>query len=581
MILSNIPSAQALVLSFKAWDVKHIVISPGSRNAPLVLSFTQNPFFTCYSIVDERCAAFFAMGMAQQLQEPVAVICTSGSAVLNYYPAVAEAFYSMIPLIVVSADRPQYKIDIGDGQTIRQENVLEPHVGYTANLRQDPDHAKEIAERHEQPIAKEDQKMLQHFNAMNIKRAVKTAIESRAPVHINIVFEEPLYGTTSTPSVPIPKIEDIKPIPAIEDDSSLKTSWNFWSRKIILIGAHSPNLIEKEILDALAQDDSIVVLTETTANLHHPEFFSDIDSMLVAAEKATHQKDLLEQLKPGLLITFGGMLVSKKVKQFLRTYPAQSHWHIDPRRLYDTFLCPGFHLKTEPNDFFKMILKDRPVKESDYKSRWRRVQQHCKTRQEAYLEQIPFSDFSVFKQLLPGIPKAYQVQLSNSTAVRYTQFFPMHPSWHIYCNRGTAGIDGSTSTAVGAAIHHANPTLLITGDLSFFYDSNALWNNYIRSDFRIIIINNGGGGIFKWLPGHQENEVFHTFFETQHQLTAEHLAKMHGLDYYTATNTATLAQQLQTFYEASERPKILEIHTPKDINAKVYAEYFKFLPQGL
>ena len=132
---SDIPSAQTLVLYFQSVGIKNIVISPGSRNAPLTLSFTKNPFFKCFSIVDERCAGFFALGMAQQLNEPVAVVCTSGSALLNYYPAVAEAFYSDIPLIVVSADRPNHKIDIGDGQTIRQDNVFKRHIGYSANLK--------------------------------------------------------------------------------------------------------------------------------------------------------------------------------------------------------------------------------------------------------------------------------------------------------------------------------------------------------------------------------------------------------------------------------------------------------------
>lgn len=133
-MLSDILHAQQVLLLFKKRGVQHIVISPGSRNAPLTISFTNDSFFKCYSIVDERCASHFAMGIAQQLKQPVAVVCTSGSALLNYYPAVTEAFYSEIPLIVLSADRPPHKIDIGDGQTIRQQHVYANHILYDTHL---------------------------------------------------------------------------------------------------------------------------------------------------------------------------------------------------------------------------------------------------------------------------------------------------------------------------------------------------------------------------------------------------------------------------------------------------------------
>ena len=171
----KIPLAQSIIEICQQKGVQHIVISPGSRNAPLTIGFTNNPYFKCYSIADERCAAFFALGIAQQIQKPVVVVCTSGSALLNYYPAIAEAFYSQIPLIVISADRPQNKIDIGDGQTIRQENVFANHSLYNANLQEN--------------VSTE--------NDNNIQMALHVSVTQKGPVHINAPLEEPLYQTVS------------------------------------------------------------------------------------------------------------------------------------------------------------------------------------------------------------------------------------------------------------------------------------------------------------------------------------------------------------------------------------------------
>lgn len=582
MILSNIPSAQTLVLSFKAWGIANIVISPGLRNAPLALGFTKNPFFTCYSIVDERCAAFFAMGMAQQLQEPVAVVCTSGSAVLNHHPAVAEAFYSKIPLIVVSADRPSYRIDIGERQAIRQKGVLENHIGYGAYLKQDITHAAELVAKFGTALLQDDQQNLQQYNETEITKALQIAVQDKTPVHLNIPFEEPLLGTTSTPSVAIPKRNNTpQSPPEIQEAETLQAVWSISPRKMVLVGVHEPNAIEKDVLETLAQDDSVLVCTETTANLHHPDFFPGIDSLLIPIEKSERREAFFQQLQPEVLVTFGGLLISKKIRLFLEAYPPKHHWHIDPHRAHDTFFCLSKHVKANPNTFFKTVYQGASAVQSDYKTYWRKVKQHCEARRDLYLEHLPFSDFAVFKHLLQSIPNTYQLHLANSTAVRYTQFFRMQPSWPVYCNRGTAGIDGSVSTAIGASLHHTSPTLLITGDLAFFYDSNALWNTYVRSDFRIVLINNGGGGIFKLLPGREKTVEYTTFFETPHQLTAEHLAAMYGYSYQNATNFEQLQQHLRDFYAPSNRPKILEVTTPQHINPEVFAKYFVFLSQGL
>lgn len=579
MMYSDIPAAQTLVLNFRSRGVKNIVISPGSRNAPLTISFTKNPFFNCYSIVDERCAAFFALGMAQHLQEPVAVLCSSGSAMLNFYPAVAEAFYSDIPLIVISADRPAYRIDIGDGQTIRQENVLEKHTSYSANLKQDVSHARNTILKFGKSLLRESQEEVQSFNQTEIDRALTVAFLEKAPVHINIPFEEPLYGRVEEPS--IERLDEkkflTKSLSDNQDWEELAKTWANSSRKMILVGVNQPNTIEDEVLQKLANDPNTLLFTETTSNLHHPEFFESIDSIIAPIEKSGKKNTLFEQLRPELLLTFGGLIVSKKIKAFLREYTPKEHWHIDTKKANDTFYCLTKHITIGPNLFFKKIVGQDVTAQSEYKSFWERKKNQYEKKRDVYLKEIPFSDFKVFDHIIKGIPKGYQVHLANSSTVRYAQLFPMDRSLKVFCNRGTSGIDGSTSTAVGSSIFSAEPTLLLTGDLSFFYDSNGLWNQYLRPDFRIVLINNSGGGIFRILPGKEDTKEFETFFETSHGLSAKHLAEMYGFDYLVAENEDELLKGTNEFYATSDRPKLLEIRTPRELNNKILLGYFDFI----
>ncbi len=579
MMYSDIPAAQTLVLYFKSRGVKNIVISPGSRNAPLTISFTKNPFFNCFSIVDERCAAFFAMGMAQHLREPVAVLCSSGSAMLNFYPAVAEAYYSDIPLIVVSADRPSYRIDIGDGQTIRQENVLEKHIGYSANLKQDVSHATKTISKYGETLLEDGQADVQEHNEKEIVKALAVAFDEKYPVHINIPFEEPLYGRVEEPSVQIQNLEaPTAPNTSIEENwQELAEIWKTSSRKMVLVGVDHPNAIDDEVLEILANDPNTVLFTETTSNLHHQEFFESIDSIIAPIEKSTQRERLFKALQPELLVTFGGLIVSKKIKAFLREYKPEIHWHIDTKKANDTFYCLTKHIRTNPNQFFKKIVSEEIEATSDYKAFWEDKKEEYELKRKAYLKEIPFSDFVAFERIIKNIPKGYQVHLANSSTVRYAQLFTMDQSLQVFCNRGTSGIDGSTSTAVGSSIHSKAPTLLLTGDLSFFYDSNALWNKYMRPDFRIVLINNSGGGIFRILPGKEDTEEFETFFETSHELSAKHLADMYGFEHITANDEAELEDALTGFYSASKKPKILEVATPRVLNNKILLGYFDFI----
>lgn len=541
--------AQIIIAACRQFEIQTVVISPGSRNAPLTIGFSNHKDFETLSIVDERCAAFFALGIAQQTLKPVALVCTSGSALLNYYPAIAEAYYSQIPLVVISADRPAHLIDIGDGQTIRQENVFQNHILYSANLKE--------------------------FDAKNSVKVLSKAFlllrQVKGPIHINAPFNEPLYETIATMN-DFRFIAEESDLQDTIDYENLASQWNSAKKKMILVGVHSPNAALEILLDKVADDPSVLVFTETTSNLYNKRFVNSIDNLIFNLTE-----DEFTSLQPDILLTFGGMIVSKKIKKFLRDYSPKEHWHVNELRAFDTYQVLSKHLKIDSHSFFKHFceLVDYDNK-STYESTWTHYKQCIREKHNHYIKTAPYSDLKVFEQVLKVIPDFSEVQFSNSAIIRYSQLFEMNSTITVFCNRGTSGIDGSTSTALGAAYATQKPTTLITGDLSFFYDSNALWNNYIPTDVRIVIINNSGGGIFKIIPGPKKSTAL-KYFETPHCLTAEHLCVMFGFEYSTAHNLKSLKEEVVGFYDKSDKPKVLEVFTPSDLNDLVLKEYINNL----
>ena len=560
MIYPKQPLAQYLIQLCKAKGVQHIVISPGSRNAPLIIGFTNQDFFKCYSIVDERSAAFFALGIAQQTSEAVAVVCTSGSALLNYYPAIAEAFYTRLPLVVISADRPKKLINIGDGQTIIQPHAFGSHVLFEANLAT----PKKTFFKSLKASKKKAKKA--------ISMALDVALGKMGPVHINVPFNEPLYQTVSsmhlfaTPTSSPQKITKVK-----ISSSNLKT-WNNSKKKLVLVGVNSPNSIEASVIAKLANDPSVIVLTETTSNLHHPNFFPFIDQLITPLQDSQYK-----MLQPDLLLTFGGLIISKRIKAFLRNYKPKQHWHVDPYNANDTFFSLSKHFRSPPNLFLKQLLKLAITTKSDYFDFWQSAKLKRLKSHQKYLKSMSFCDFKALELICSFIPKKYMVQSSNSSVIRYLQLFEFDASIALYCNRGTSGIDGSTSTAVGAAVVSKLPTLLITGDLSFFYDSNGLWNNYVPNNFKIIVINNDGGGIFRILPGNDKSKLFETFFETKHGRSAKALSEGFGWNYNSANSSESLTKILPTFFNSSQQPQLLEVFTPSAENGEILLAYFEAL----
>ena len=554
----NILAQSITDLCFKK-NIKNIVISPGSRNAPLTLGFNLNPYFKTYSVVDERAAAFFALGIAQQVKFPVVLVCTSGSALLNYYPAISEAYYSNIPLVILSADRPERLLNIGDGQTINQKNVFDKNIGYSENLNQNDNYYLNLFG-------------LRANNQDKINKALNFSIEKQTPVHINIPFSEPLYEITNSLSV-----NTINKLPGLNNQnikniSSFRNKWQNSIKKIILIGVSSPDILCKKSIDLLASDSSLLVLTENTSNVYHPSFCNKIDQLIAPL---TNKE--LKEFRPEILITIGGMIISKKIKAIFRDNKPKEHWHIGIHDANDTFFCLTKHFKTIPNNIISKLYENFNDNGTDYHNKWDLIISKRKEKHKKYLSKLIYCDFKVFDYVLKSIPSNSMLQVSNSSAIRYTQLFDIDSSINVFCNRGTSGIDGSTSTAIGAASVFKGNTVFITGDLSFFYDSNALWNNFIPTSFRIILINNKGGGIFKILTKDNNTELFKKFFETKHDLYAKDLCNMYGFEYFSSDDEDKLKNVLNDFYNQSEKPRLLEVITDNDYNQDYLLNYFDYI----
>ena len=554
----NILAQSITDLCFKK-NIKNIVISPGSRNAPLTLGFNLHPYFKTYSLVDERAAAFFALGIAQQVKFPVVLVCTSGSALLNYYPAISEAYYSNIPLVILSADRPERLLNIGDGQTINQKNVFDKNIGYSENLNQNDNYYLNLFG-------------LRANNQDKINKALNFSIEKQTPVHINIPFSEPLYEITNSLSV-----NTINKLPGLNNQnikniSSFRNKWQNSIKKIILIGVSSPDILCKKSIDLLASDSSLLVLTENTSNVYHPSFCNKIDQLIAPL---TNKE--LKEFRPEILITIGGMIISKKIKAIFRDNKPKEHWHIGIHDANDTFFCLTKHFKTIPNNIISKLYENFNDNGTDYHNKWDLIISKRKEKHKKYLSDLIYCDFKVFDYVLKSIPSNSMLQVSNSSAIRYTQLFDIDSSINVFCNRGTSGIDGSTSTAIGAASVFKGNTVFITGDLSFFYDSNALWNNFIPTSFRIILINNKGGGIFKILTKDNNTELFKKFFETKHDLYAKDLCNMYGFEYFISDDEDKLKNVLNDFYNQSEKPRLLEVITDNDYNQDYLLNYFDYI----
>lgn len=551
---------QVLANTLKEKGVKHVVFSPGSRNAPLVIQFSEDPDFECLVIPDERSAAFFALGMAQYLRKPVAICCTSGTATLNYAPAIAEAYYQQVPLIVLTADRPKEWIDQGEGQSMRQENVYHNYIRYSCEL----------------PVIKETDTDLWYTRRLVTEAAERSLKPGHGPVHINIPLREPLYGQIEENNPTHQKTFNLHFGNAALPESAinhLAQIWNKSTSKIILVGQVPPNPTLNQQLNQLAQNADTVVIAEHTGNISGGKVIYQLDPLLTSIE------DQFECFRPEILVTLGTAIISKKIKQLIRKYPPDHHWHIDPLdQPKDTFACLTEGIAMDPTPFFEQLTTRITNSNSAYNSKWDQVQQQVREITHSYAKSAPFSDFKACQVTLDFIPEGANIHLGNSAIVRYVQLFSPNPSNHYFSNRGVSGIDGCTSTAVGYNYLSDQLNIVFTGELSFLYDSNALWNQYLNGRLRIIVFNNQGGGIFRFINGPSKTSGFEQFFDTDQPANIAHLAKAFNVEYYSASNASELKAQLPVFFQTDHgKPQLLEIFTPKRENDLVWKAYFQQL----
>ena len=559
-MISDKPGVQDLIQLLKSKDIENIVISPGSRNAPLSISFQGDAFFKCRAVIDERAAGFIALGMSQFTQKPTVLVCTSGSALLNYYPAIAEAFYQNLPLIVLSADRPLEWIDQADGQTIRQNGALDLHVKKSVQLLQEPQNDKD-----------------RWYNQRLINEALNAAtFPFQGPVHINFPFEEPLYGQAEKADNKAKTFsyQHTSPQLAPHTLKELAKEWNQSSKRLILVGCLEKNELLAEQLDQLAASGQAVVMTETTSNISSSHFLPCIDRVI-----NTISEEEKAFIQPDLLITVGTAIVSKKVKVLLRDLPASNHWHIAPQEDHpDTYKQLTRAISLDANDFFSQLLPEVQPTSPDFFHYWKDIDVNREERHERFSKVVKWSDFKVFHEIVQRVPSNTEIQLANSSPVRYAQLFNWDETLTFHANRGTSGIDGCTSTALGQALVNEKLTLLISGDVSFFYDSNAFYHNHVPSNLRVIVINNGGGGIFRIIPGPASTDALEEFFETHHSFDISGIAKAFKVKYMLAKTEDELSAALDVLFSPSaDAAMILEVCTPRIENAEVLNQYFKTL----
>lgn len=539
-----------LVALLRAHEIRNVVLCPGSRNTPIIHTLANHPYFTCYSVTDERSAGFFALGLALSGGRPAAVCCTSGTALLNLHPAVAEAFYQQVPLVVISADRPASWIGQMDGQTLPQPNVFGPLVKSSVNL-------PEIHTSEEE----------WYCNRLVNEALLELNHHGKGPVHINVPISEPLFQFTAEdlPDVRvITRYQGLNVYDRQYDD--LITRLNGYTKRMMVVG--QMNLIylfERKICKLLYKH--FAWLTEHTGNQTVPGIpVKNFDAIIYALPEEEQAK-----LVPDLLITYGGHVVSKRLKQLLRKHPPKEHWHVAADgQVADTFCSLTTVIEMDPFEFLEKIAYLLENKPCEYPKRWEQL-----SKQMAEPD-FAFSEMAAIGKVLKTLPTDAVLHLANSSTVRYAQLFQIPDSVEVCCNRGTSGIEGSLSTALGYAWASDKLNFVLIGDLSFFYDMNALWCNHLRGNLRIMLLNNGGGEIFQSLPGLKMEARTHRFVTALHQTKAEGWAQERRFDYTAVHTMEELDAALSDFMQADQQgnPKFMEVFTDKAEDIRLLKEYY-------
>lgn len=559
MINTDKWTCRELVELLVAHGVKRAVLSPGTRNAPLIMAFSRSGDMACFSVIDERSAAFVALGMASCSGEPVAVVCTSGTALLNYAPAVAEAYYRHIPLIVVSADRPAAWIGQDDSQTLVQPDALSNYVLKAYSFNASP--------------ADEDERWMIN---RRINEGMLAAVGRRkGPVHFNVAIGEPISSVEEVDRVlprVIRRIDGNGVLPAaVTDRLALELASPI--KVMIVVGFHAPDPALRDALRDFARNSNVVVLAERTANLRSGEFINVVDESLFMSMSPTQ----LDVLRPDVVISVGGSLVSRPLKERLRQWKPV-HWYVGhENNVVDCFMSLDRIIEAEASSFFRGLVPATGSYDtvSPYSSCWHRHYRDVMAKSVGF--NAPWSDMAAIRYISEHLPEKCNLQVSNGMTLRYLLSAPCLGGNRVDCNRGVSGIDGSTSTAVGASVAYDGTTVLLTGDMSAQYDVAALASSLLTPKFKMIVIANGDGGIFRVIKTTRALSELNGYIASHVNFPAEKLADIYGFACYEASCLSELQKVYPQFISENRRQAMLVIRTDSKVSASVVSEFYRFI----
>ncbi|MCH5232322.1 MAG: 2-succinyl-5-enolpyruvyl-6-hydroxy-3-cyclohexene-1-carboxylic-acid synthase [Muribaculaceae bacterium] len=546
----------------EAKGVKDIVCSPGSRNAPLLLAASARNSLKKHFVIDERAAGFMAYGLALVSRKPVALVCTSGTALLNYSPAVAEAYYHGVPLVVISADRPMQWIDQEDSQTIRQPDALANFVKKSYNMPVGPDN---------------DSELLWYVNRITNDALITACSQRPGPVHLNVPLAEPL-GLKKIKNSDTPRIIEFIQADSIGNKEIIRQlAMRVAKSKVMLVaGFMSPDSALQKSVSSFARFPNVAVMAETISNLHLTLTDYSVDSVLTAYDKSR-----LEELSPDLIISVGGSLVSRKLKEYLRKNIGNcEHWAIGyTHTTVDCFQSLSLRIETDITRFFRSLSSSLSklqiaAHSTGYKDSWLDARKKALQIKNTFVDNSPWSELQAFNLILNNIPGSCNLLLSNGTPIRYDQIITHKLPHSTWCNRGVSGIDGTVATAVGAAKSYPGVTLLITGDLSLSYDIGSLGLKEIPDRLKIIVIDNEGGGIFRFISSTSGLEEREKYFCMKPDLSLKEIAEGFGWEYMEADSENSLSCNLKKLYSSTHKT-ILRVVCDGVRSAEILKAYMK------
>lgn len=595
-MFSNKENINILTSLLLEYGVSDAVVCPGSRNAPIVHNLSQCQSIRCHPVTDERSAGFYALGIAQATQRPTVVCVTSGTALLNLAPAVAEAYYQHVPLVVVSADRPVQWIDQLDGQTLPQPDALGRFVRKAVSLPEP--HVASVGsgdglEAAGKGALLDGDKRLDEERWM-CRRLVNEAFHAAtcrqpAPVHINVPISEPLFAF-DVAELPVAKrFRQMEKVSFLNQQLQLFERFFSAERPMIVIGQMAYGIISPETMRSLSQH--YVVMAEPLSNLHYQTIH--FDEAVRVVEGLDRNESI--QYVPDYIIYIGDTIVSKPTRRWLRSTKATSciitpdalDIHDPITTLEDIVECPLEDVDLLLSSFCDIYDNPEDFEDDEdvmahedsrngFHACWQQLLDHCAERAEAY--EPGFSQMATvkyFEEQLADLDTDICVHYANSSAVRLACIYAQH---YVWCNRGVNGIEGSLSTAAGFSLATDALTVCVIGDLSFFYDQNALWNSNIGGNLRIVLLNNSGGGIFRQLKGLDKSPVATSFVAAQHETTAQGICTQNDIGYISAKDMGEMQIGIVTLLtRETNRPMLLEVFTDVDEDMKAYSMYFSQL----